>query len=228
MPYHLERLAEGCARLAIPVPDTATLAAEIDAVMAGRDGVVKVIVTRGTGPRGYRPPAAPQPTRIVAGFAGEPPPRPAAGVRVRLCRTRLGRNPALAGIKHLGRLEQVLARAEWQDETIVEGLMLDEAGHVVCGTHSNLFVLRGRTLLTPRLDQCGVRGIMRRALWSWATERQIEVRETRLLPADWMDADEVLITNALRGALAVSEIDGLAQRVSGLAEEFTGWLERQS
>ncbi len=143
--WHLERLALGARRLGLPLPDPSQLAAEIALACTEPRGVVKVIVTRGVGPRGYRPPANPEPTRIVSASAWPSPPATASpeGLRLRWCRTRCGRNPALAGIKHLNRLEQVLARSEWDDGLVDEGLMKDEHDCVISATQANLFARIG-------------------------------------------------------------------------------------
>lgn len=221
--YHLERLVAGCERLGIPAPASGTLLAEMAAAAAGPAATVKVIITRGSGPRGYRPPPAPRPRRIVAGFAAaEPAPGP---WNARSCRTRLGRNPALAGLKHLGRLEQVLARAEWSDPDVHEGLMQDELGRVVCGTQSNVFAVAGQRLLTPAVDECGVAGVMRRAVLAFARERGIEAAEVRLDVAGLLAAEEVFVTNALIGARALATLDGRPLGRGRLHEEFSAWLE---
>lgn len=220
---HLERLAAGCARLALPMPDADLLAREIHSLIEQPEQVVKLVLTRGVSGRGYRAPEHPQASRIVIGYDA-PPPRP-AGARARTCRTRLGDSPALAGIKHLGRLEQVLARSEWRDERIHEGLMLDAAGHVVCGTQSNLFVVRAGELLTPRLDRGGVEGVMRRTVLRWAHGQCMVAREDRLRPEDLDEAGEVFLTNALVGAWPLLELDGRALRTGRVATEFNEWLE---
>ncbi len=226
--WHLERLADGAARLAIPLPDMRTLRAEIAAVSAA-GGVVKLILTRGAGERGYRPPPRPEPTRMIFGLPW-PTPAPAAwtgGVRVGWCRTRLGRNPRLAGIKHLNRLEQVLARAEWDDAAMAEALMMDDRGHAICGTQTNLFARIAGRWTTPVLDQCGVAGVMRRAFITWAAARGDPVIERELPAAELAGAAALLLTNAVIGAWPVRELAGGALPIDPLAAEFNGWVLRQ-
>lgn len=215
---HLARLARGCARLGIPVPPPALLEEEISRVAAvcDPDGIVKVIVTRGEGGRGYRPPTTASPTRIVSGH--EPPahdPRSSsAGIVLRLCTTRLGRNPVLAGLKHLNRLEHVLARAEWDDPAVPEGLMLDDRGFAVCGTQSNVFAVLGDRLVTPPVDQCGVAGVMRGFVLRIAATAGIAV-DVRPVPMNSLhDAREVFVTSAVVGIWPVREFDGRS-RVAG-------------
>lgn len=161
---HLARLVRGCQRLLFPSPDGELLLSEVTQVCAQvQRGVLKLILTRGTGPRGYRVAERVTPTRILATYPWPqfPDGYYQDGVTARICSTRLGHNPVLAGIKHLNRLEQVLARNEWNDPEIAEGIMLDLEGRVIEGTMSNLFLVHGNALATPDLSACGIRGIMR-------------------------------------------------------------------
>jgi 4-amino-4-deoxychorismate lyase len=208
---HLARLAEGCARLGIPLPDDELLAREAGQLCQGVErGVLKLLITRGTGGRGYRPPEAARPRRILSLHPWPDYPASAReqGVRVRWCDTPLGRNPALAGIKHCNRLEQVLARAEWRDPAIAEGLMCDTGGRVIAGTMSNLFVSRDGRLLTPVLDECGVAGVARGQLMAAAVELGMECRVVPLSRDQVNDADALLLSNSLIGVWPVAELDG--------------------
>lgn len=203
---HLRRLKSGCDRLGIAYPDEATLRAEIHAVCSvAKDGVLKIVVTRGSGGRGYRPAASLEPTRVVS-LHPAPPSTVDASVALRWCETRLGRNAALAGIKHLNRLEQVMAQREWDDPAIAEGLMLDTEGEVVCGTMSNVFIVNGALLMTPDLRFSGVRGVMREEVSRVARELNMVVSEEPLWPQDIEAATEVFITNAVRGIRAVASL----------------------
>ncbi|WP_018952435.1 aminodeoxychorismate lyase [Thioalkalivibrio sulfidiphilus] len=208
---HMARMAEGCARLGLPAPDAGLWLAEAHRVLAGGGfGTLKLILTRGVGPRGYRPPLKPEPTRVVMGVetSGFPAAWSEEGVEVWLCRTRLGRNPLLAGIKHLNRLEQVLGRSEWQDEC-QEGIMLDTEDHVVEGTMSNLFLIRDdQTLITPVLDQCGVAGITRARVLDAARALGVSCHEARLTVADLFKARGLFLTNTLIGLWPVRRLDG--------------------
>lgn len=227
--WHLERLAEGAARLAISLPEPATLRAEIAAVSAADRGIVKLIVTRGIGGRGYRPPARPEPARLVFGlpWPALPPAAWTGGVRVGWCGLRLGRNPRLAGIKHLNRLEQVLARAEWDDAAMAEALMMDDQDHAICGTRTNLFAKIAGRWTTPRLDQCGVAGIMRRAFRTWAADRGDPVIERALPAAELAGAAVLFLTNAVIGAWPVAELAGRALPIDAQVAAFNNWALRQ-
>jgi 4-amino-4-deoxychorismate lyase len=206
---HMARLESGCARLGIPTPDTGAFLDDARTLCAGRDrAVLKLIVTRGRGGRGYRPPSAPQPTRIaVCSNWPEWPARIAdEGARVRYCRMRLGRNPVLAGIKHLSRLEYVLARAEWGNE-YDEGLLRDDAGNVVEGTVSNVFAVSRGALYTPDLSQCGVAGIMREAVMEQAQRLGLAVHTRPMTRDDIAQADELLLTNSLHEVWPVTQLE---------------------
>lgn len=210
--HHLDRLADGCRRLRIPAPDRALLSAEALDAAAGTRHVVKLIVTRGTGARGYAPPATPQPTRIVtySPWPDYPSANYTRGIRLRTLNLRLGENPALAGVKHLCRLEQVLARMEL-GSSADEGLLLDRSGFVVGGTGSNVFCVHGTTLATPALERSGVKGVMRRVIIATAPALGLRVNECDFTPDELKDADEVFVSNALFGVWPVTEIDAQAR-----------------
>ncbi|MGB5734652.1 MAG: aminodeoxychorismate lyase [Thiohalocapsa sp.] len=218
---HLARLDRGADRLGIPRADPVLLRAEADALVAGIDhGVLRLTLTRGEGGRGYRPPIAPCPTRILALYAS-PSTRPATelpagtsnqgaisskGVELTVCRTRLGDNPQLAGIKHLNRLEQVLARAEWQDPGIIDGVMTDSRGFAVCGTMTNLFLVHDDGLVTPALTRCGVEGTIRELVFERCRALNIPLVERDIQVAELYQARGLFVTNALLGLLPVARL----------------------
>jgi 4-amino-4-deoxychorismate lyase len=224
---HLRRLARGCERLGIDPGDTRTLDDEVRqlAAQASR-AVIKLLVTRGTAlGRGYALTGRERPTRILLRYAWprEDPAAQEEGVRVRLASLRLGENPALAGIKHCNRLEQVLARREWTDPDIADALMFSSSGALVSGTMSNVFLVRGPKLLTPRIDRCGVAGVMRELVLELAQAAAIAAEECRLDAADLESADEIFLTNALIGIRPVRET-GEKRRLPGAV---TRQLQRQ-
>lgn len=198
---HLARLALGCQRLLIEV-DSALLREEIERFASQLGGgVVKLILTRGDSQRGYAfSPTSPA-RRILQ--AGPLPAYPAAyaeqGIRLFACQTRLAEQPLLAGLKHLNRLEQVLARAEWRDAEHAEGLMCDTQGRVVEGVYSNLFLVHGDELFSADLRRCGVAGVMRAALIEQAEQLHIPVHIRDLSSDDLASADEVFVCNSVYG-----------------------------
>lgn len=141
-------------------------------------------------------PAAPSPRRHYS-----------RGILLRLCETPVSANPVTAGMKTLNRLEQVLARAEWSDPDIAEGLMPDVHGRIVGGTMTNVFVVRDDRLLTPPVRDAGVAGIMRRVVLDQAGRIDLESGETPLEPADLGDATELFVTNSQIGIWPVRRFE---------------------
>lgn len=203
---HMARLAAGCARLSLPAPDFDLLKNEAMLTSARlARAVVRITLTRGVGPRGYAiAVSSAAATRIVA--AAPAPQIPAdwyhRGIRVRECRLQLSEQPLLAGIKHLNRLEQVLARVEWNDDDIAEGVLCDAAGRVIGATAANLFALIDGRLVTPALERCGVAGVARAEVLA---RRECEVRDVRM--EELVRADEVFLTNSVRGIVPVASLD---------------------
>jgi 4-amino-4-deoxychorismate lyase len=228
--YHLERLDRGCRQLKIAGPPLPGLRRELVRAAARRsEGVLKLIVTRGAGPRGYRPTGRERCTRILALHALPKAvltdaPTPA---RVRLCTTPLGSNPRLAGLKTLNRLESVLARDEWSGARIWEGLMLDMDENIVCGTMSNLFLRRGSSLMTPLLDRCGVAGVMRRWILETADELRLNPVERRIRWRDLSEAEEVFMSNAVVGLRSVGVIERGRERLRLSAFETANRLRQR-
>lgn len=201
---HWDRLARGAERLAIALPARARVEAEMDRLLEGADGVVKLRVGRAGGGRGYAPPAGGEPSWSLSLHAVPEPPR--RGLVLRWCATRISIQPALAGIKHCNRLEQVLARLEWHPPGAAgadadEGLMCDTDGAVVSATAANLFVLHGSRWQTPGVDRCGVAGVCR----GWLLQH-CEVDQARITVEEVERADALVLTNAVRGILPVARL----------------------
>jgi 4-amino-4-deoxychorismate lyase len=202
---HMQRLASGCARLRMPHPDPQQLWREVLQVSSAYpDAVVRITLTRGTGERGYAPPSSSKVTRIVAAFPALL--IPAAlyrdGIRMRLCATTLADQPLLAGIKHLNRLEQVLARAEWDDPSIAEGLVCDQHGQVISATAANVFAVIDGVIVTPSLERCGVAGVARAAVMGALADCQV-----RDLPlTECLRASELFLSSSVRGILPVQAV----------------------
>ncbi|HSX61446.1 MAG TPA: aminodeoxychorismate lyase [Tahibacter sp.] len=222
---HRARLESDAARLALPLPDVdAVFATAREACRGIARAAVRITLTRGVGERGYAPPAAPEPVWVVTATPAPtvPPDWYVHGIRVRCCGLRLATQPRLAGIKHLNRLEHVLARAEWNDPAVAEGLLGDAHGNAIGATAANLFVVRDGRLLTPALDECGVAGVTRADL--------LEGRDVGVVRLTWdevMRADEVFLTSSLRGILPVNRIDDRAFAPGPVARALQAhWRER--
>jgi 4-amino-4-deoxychorismate lyase len=208
---HIRRLTAGCERLKFPVMDWGLLRRELKELAAEHDNaVLKLILSRRCAGRGYGPLSGQGVTRIAS---LQPLPEwtvnPAhGGIRVRICDARLAVQPLLAGIKHLNRLEQVLARAEWDDPAIAEGLMLSDRDRLVEGTMSNIFMLAKRGLITPDLSTCGVAGVMRSVILDLARSLGIDTEIRSISLDDIKTVEEVFVCNSLIGIWPVVGIDG--------------------
>jgi len=208
---HFARLKKGCARLGMECPSSDLLFSEALQLCNDSDkSVLKIILTRGQGGRGYRPPDKQNPATRILGNYPWPEYQPryfTDGIKIRLCNTRLARNPQLAGIKHLNRLEQVLARSEWDDPEIAEGLMQDTEDNVVEGTMSNLFILNGNLLLTPDITECGIAGIIRECILELAADMGLETSISTLTDKDLYAADEIFLSNSVIGIWTVRQLE---------------------
>jgi len=225
---HLARLSNGLARLGIGFDAWDALRADIDRAtkLAPALAVLKVIVTRGTGPRrGYSPRGCEHARRIVMLFATPPSPDFAAGVDLRIATMRATSQPALAGLKHLNRLENVLAAMEPEHYAHFESLMLGHSGELVGGTMSNVFAVHGRAISTPRLVESGVEGIMRAVVLYESAGLGLAPEERRLTPADLLTADEVFITNARLGVVPARRVGEHAFRMRDTAMRLRTHIE---
>ena len=230
---HLTRLGEGATRLGIPMPAVGLWEADLARLLGAATPervVLKLILTRGVGGRGYAPPAAPKPTRIVhlSDWPTWPGTHAETGIVVRLCATRLGINPTLAGVKHLNRLEQVLAARELAATGADEGLMLDCDGRLIEGVRTNVFMVVEDRLVTPSLSRCGVRGVMRDALIGAAQELGIPILEQDCDPTLLAHASELFVCNSLIGLWPVRAIQGWSTpslSAGPVTRRLQAWLE---
>jgi 4-amino-4-deoxychorismate lyase len=223
---HWQRLMLGCQRLHMTGPDLATIRAEIEALAGGAEPcIVKLIVTRGPAlARGYQPTGKEQPTRILLRYPWSAPP---TSLRLGFSAVSLGENAALAGIKHLNRLEQVLARQQ-AGGSLDEVVMRSQSGLPTCGSMSNLFVCEAGMLLTPDLNRCGVAGVMRSLVIDAAHALGLELQIAALDAARLRAAPGLFMTNVRWGLKTVREFEGRTmpedRRVIALQE----WINAQA
>lgn len=224
---HYTKLVADCAALLLACPDEAVLHGEVCRVAEAGAGVVKIMLTRGTGARGYALPQDQMATRIVLSTplpayaqAGAP-----EAIAARWCSLRLARQPRLAGIKHLNRLENVLARAEWNDPGIFEGLLCDDHGAVIGGVMSNLLIMKNGELFTPDLSECGVAGVARTRLLRAAPRLGVPVHIGRLPPAAILAADEVMVCNSVIGVRRVARLDDVTWAPAGWTASLNNALD---
>jgi len=208
--YHMDRLARGCKVLGIQMPAEKDLSAGLiqalqhgaaPAVHAG----VKIIVSAGSGLRGYGRPIVASPTVLFRAFYYEPMTLDSyrGGIDAVMCRTRLASGSPTAGLKTLNRLEQVLARSEFAGTNVFEGLTLDAEDNIICGTMSNVFFVNDNSISTPPLDRCGVEGVMRKYVIETLDKQGIAVAHHPYSLSRLEDTDEVFLSNSQFGVIPV-------------------------
>jgi len=205
---HMQRLADACERLNLPAVPAQQWLDDIVALQPQGEAVIKLILTRGVSGRGYAySDSEQQPLRVCALYPWpDYPQQNQQGINAIICKTPVSMNAALAGIKHLNRLDNVLARNEWRDPHIAEGLMLDHQQHVIEGTMSNVFCVLDDQLYTPSLDRCGVRGVMREQIIQLAQSQGITLNEIDISRQNFLQMDEIFVSNSLIGIWPVTSI----------------------
>jgi len=205
---HLQRLQMACEKLLIPFVAWAELQREMVELARGNErGVLKVIISRGSGGRGYSAANCLHPARIlsVSGYPAHYDGWRREGITLELSPMRLGRNPHLAGVKHLNRLEQVLIRTHLEQTDADEALVLDSEGFVTECCAANLFWRNGKDIFTPRLNQAGVNGLMRQFCLQQLAHSGYRVVEVHAREAVLAEADEMVVCNALMPVVPVRQ-----------------------
>jgi 4-amino-4-deoxychorismate lyase len=207
---HYNRLRKGCAKLSIPAPDEEWLLEKIKMETRNRvTAVVKIILTRGVGGRGIELPENNQASVFVLSYPYTVIADDALQMDTVICRTRLPINPNLAGIKHLNRLDYVLAAVELSRlGDVDEAILCDTEGYLVEGIISNLFFCLQGEVYTPSLEFSGVDGIMRQQILKHLDKQGITVQVGRYYPELLLKASECFLCNSVRGVRPIRSIDG--------------------
>jgi len=213
---HMGRMAHGLRVLALPdCLKDARQQLEIAANSSFNQfkwqwAVLRLSVIRGYGQRGYAPFANALPRILIQiGCLDRDGGQVNTAATLGVASVRLSKQPLLAGIKHLNRLEQVLAATQAQADGVDECIMLDQTDHLTCVVAGNLFLVRGGKLMTPKMSGCGVAGTRRRLIMEkWAPSIGLEVREVRLKMSDLLAAEEVFYSNSLQTVRPISRLSG--------------------
>ena len=223
-PAHYQKLVADCGAIGIVCPSAELIMSDLQQFFTPDETyAAKIIITRGDGERGYAPPAITAPMRLAikAAMPEYAESNFSEGVNLQVCETRLAHQPKLAGIKHLNRLENVLARMEWHDANlspvIAEGVLLDLSGNVIECTSANIFARFGDTLITPSLDLCGIAGITRQRILDLAYTLELATKIETFDLKKLLSADEIIICNSLYGAWQVRSISSKKWPKSDLA-----------
>lgn len=230
-PGQYRKLESDCQALDILCPAQSILEQEIGLLVRDTpDCVVKIVVSRGEGGRGYGVPDSVSPNRVV--LTAPLPVYPAHywhdGVRLHVCEMRMCHQPRLAGIKHLNRLENVLARMEWSAPDTPEGLMLDAEGWVVEGTMANIFMRQGKILITPDLSVCGVAGLQRERILGFAQQCDLVPEVSNFSLPALLQAEEVFMCNSVIGVWPVRQIGAHAIPLGPASAQMQRLLESET
>ncbi len=208
--HHLERMARGARVLDIPCPDRSLFLDDIRRLLedSRRNSVIKLMLIRGQGKRGYRYDRRSLPTRVcmLAAWPEYVDRWQRHGVSTQFCATKVSGNPGAHGIKSLNRLENVLASGELRD-AIDEGFLSDADGNVIEGTMSNFFAVSGDALVTPDLSRGGIQGIMRDRIIDIAREAGIELETRHINRDELLGARELFICNSVIGLCPVRRLE---------------------
>ena len=219
---HIERLQAGCRRLRLGAQDASTLLAEIEHVAQQDDCLVKVIISRGVRARGYRfDQQDASCTRIISRSEAPDIGREnyIRGIHLTQCHYRLAHNCHLAGIKHLNRLDQILARSEWSNE-FQEGLMCDDLGNIIEGTMTNVFIEANNQWLTPRLDDAGVKGVLRQWIMRNAHLVDKECVEKDIQLSELASSEAIFVCNSVIGIWPVARFADKAYKVTSAIRQM--------
>jgi 4-amino-4-deoxychorismate lyase len=208
--YHIDRLTRGCKILGINMPSENELTEGLEHALQNSNvltayAVAKIIISAGVGLRGYGRTFADSPSVLFRAFPAAPVALESysGGIDTVICKTRLASDSATAGLKTLNRLEQVLARSEFIETGVFEGLTMDAEDNIICGTMSNVFFVNEKSISTPPLDRCGVEGVMRRHVIETLRQQGTDVAIRPCALSDIEEIDEVFLSNSQFGILPV-------------------------
>ena len=228
---HFSKLKHDCDALRITCPPSDLLLTEVRCLCDGQnDSIAKIIITRGVALRGYAPNPEHASTRIVSvtpmvSFDSN---YFSAGISALKCTLKLGHQPLLAGIKHLNRLENVLAACECQEAGVPEGILEDEDGFLISGTRTNLFWIHNSSLYTPDLKRCGVAGVQRERVLDWATENNVAYKVVSARMPELVAAEEIFLVNSVIGLWPIRELPGYHRTIHPISWQIQQWLNDEN
>ncbi len=232
---HWLRMVKGCRQLSLTIPDRETIEQELK-LLAKKitKGIIKIVLTRGVGKRGYRPEPEQNCTRILSSSPWpnkKPGDKKGEGVDAYICKHVIYPDPQLAGLKHLNRLTQVMASIEVSNNGSGNnnriGLMCDPDNNLVEAISANIFVIEKNTLKTPELINYGVAGVMREHVLVQARNLDINTEVNMLEVSCLKKADEVFLTNSIIGILPVKTIENFSSRPGEITRKLMDAIKQE-
>ena len=228
---HIERIKQGCSITKIKFPSTEILRNYKEKILNEclkkgiKNGVLKILITRGVGGRGYKFEREIVPTVIFLSFPSREINKKTlnTGVKLRFCEFPIFENLMLAGLKHLNRMDSVMARSEWDDE-FFDGVMLDNSGNIIDGTMTNVFFSRNKVLYTPIIKKSGINGIMRQVVIDNAKSFFKEVREIEIKKKTISTFDEMFVTNSVIKILPVTHLNNKKFKITDATRKMINFF----
>lgn len=172
--------------------------------------ILKVLITRGVGGRGYMPSETNSPNVIFSLTRHTKNslliPLESEQMEVSLASIKLAHQPKLAGLKHTNRLEQVLAKLELKSLRVQDLLLTCQDNCIIEATSSNLFLSKNGKWYTPRLNKCGVSGVMRNAFINFLESRGDMVEEIDVTVNQLANFDSLFTCNALNPMVPINKV----------------------
>jgi 4-amino-4-deoxychorismate lyase len=225
--HHYKKIVEDCLAMKITPPKEKDLLSDIQSLFKSKKKLVgKFIISRGESERGYKFNKDISHNRylIKTQMPSYPKEYFKVGVNLYVCEQKL--NPCiLSGVKHLNRLENIMARQEWKRDHYADGILLDQNGHVIECISSNIFMRIGKTIFTPKIDHVGIKGVTRELIIKISAELGFRIKEMTFDLNKLLESDEVFITNSLFGVLQVKKIKNKTWQHQELASLFNQSLE---
>ncbi len=225
---HLRRIEKSCMITKIKMPPIELLNTYKKRILEKsfnqglKEGVLKIIITRGVGGRGYKFDSDIKPTIIFLSFSKNHLDQSLYknGVNVRFCESSIFKNFELAGLKHLNRLDSVIARSEWTKKDIFEGILVDDLENIVEGTMTNIFFTKDKILFTPHISNFGIKGIMRQVVMEKSMLYYEKILETSIKKSDINLFDEMFLTNSILKIVPVKKLGNKIFRISDETKNF--------
>jgi 4-amino-4-deoxychorismate lyase len=225
--HHYKKIVEDCLALKITPPKEKDLLTDINTLFKSKKkSVGKFIISRGNSERGYKFSEDIVHNRFLIKTKMPIYPKEYFNLGVNLCVCKQKLNPSiLSGVKHLNRLENIMARQEWKGDHYADGILLDQNGYVIECISSNIFMRIGNTIYTPKICQVGIKGVTRGLIIKISMKLGFKIKETTFKLNKLLESDEVFITNSLFGVLQVKEIKNKLWQHQELASLFNQSLE---
>ncbi|MCF2950391.1 aminodeoxychorismate lyase [Paraglaciecola aquimarina] len=235
---HIQRLKLACEKLQISFLKWDELTRNVLSSVTDidQDMVVKIIISRGVGGRGYSSQGCNNPSYIITHHS-----MPAhyhewqkQGIELIESPIKLAKQPLLAGIKHLNRLEQVLIKQQLITTNYPDALVCDTEGSLIETSIGNVFWKKGNQWFTPDMQYCGVEGVMRNQVICLLESKHIKVHVVQQALADLANIQEMFICNSLMQIVPVTKLflKNVDEKISTLANKETqliqSWLNQIS